>query len=110
MLKGAGILFGEVVVVAVRVMVEAAVGVMSSFEKRCFSGSEVEVGCLGVTFGLLENDIFDLGGGFVAVVVEMEVVNLRLEVGVVFKLVLESEWEAVLFVAFESNVSGRENV
>ena len=73
MLKGAGILFGEVVVVAVRVMVEAAVGVMSSFEKRCFSVSEVEVGCLGVTFGLLE-------------------------------------WEAVLFVAFESNVSGRENV
>ena len=35
MLMRAGILFGEVVVLAVRVMVLAAVGVMSFFEKCC---------------------------------------------------------------------------
>ena len=104
MLMGAGILFGEMVVVAVRVMVEAAVGVMSLFEKRCLPVSEVEVECFGVSFGLVGGDIFDLGGGFVFAVVEMEMDNLRLEVGAVVRLVWESEWEAVLFVTFESNV------
>lgn len=42
--------------------------------------------CLAVTFGLVGGDIFDLGRGFVAVVVEMKVNDLELEVGVVFRL------------------------
>ena len=50
---------------------------------------------------------FALGGRFVAVVVEMDVNDLNLDVGVVFRLVWKPEWEAVLFVAFESNVSGK---
>ena len=32
----------------------------------------MEVECLGVTFGLVGSDIFDMGGDFVVVVVEME--------------------------------------
>ena len=43
--------------------------------------------CLGVSFGLAEDYIFDLGGLFVAMVVEIEVDNLELEVGVVVRLV-----------------------
>lgn len=42
--------------------------------------------CLAVRFGLVGGDIFDLGRGFVAVVVEMKVNDLELEVGVVFRL------------------------
>ena len=57
-----------------------------SFEKRCLSVTEVE--CLGVGFGLVRGDIFDLGGDFVAVVVEMEVEDLELEVEAVARLVL----------------------
>ena len=87
MLMRAGILFGEVVVVAVEVMVVAAVGVMSFFKKRCLSLTEVEVECLAMNFGLVGGDTFDLGGGFVAVVVEMEVDGLELEVGTVVRLV-----------------------
>ena len=41
---------------------------------------------LGVSFGLVEADILNLGGLFVAVVL-MEVGDLELEVGVVAKLV-----------------------
>ena len=72
-------LFGVVVVVAV--------GVMSFFEKRCLSVTELEVECLGVGFGLVGGDTFNLGGGFVAVVVEMELDDLELQVGDVFRLV-----------------------
>ena len=87
MLMRAGILSGEVVVVAVEVMVVAAIGVMFFFfEKRCLSVTEVEVECLGVSFELVEGDIFDLGGGLVAVLLEMEV-DVELEVGVVVRLV-----------------------
>ena len=42
--------------------------------------------CLGVSFELVEEDIFDLGGGLVAVLLEMEV-DVELEVGVVVRLV-----------------------
>lgn len=48
--------------------------------------TEVKLECLAVTFGLVGGDIFDLGRGFVAVVVEMKVNDLELEVGVVFRL------------------------
>ena len=74
-------------VVAVGVMVVAAVGVMSFFKKHFLSVTEVEVEWLGVGFGLLGGDIFDLGGDFVAMLVEMEVDDLELEVGVVARLV-----------------------
>ena len=63
MLMRAGILFGEVVVVAVGVMVVAVVVVMSFFEKRCLSVMQMKVECSGVSFGLMGGDIFDLGGG-----------------------------------------------
>ena len=52
---------------------------------------------------------FVLSGRFVAVVVEMDVNDLNLDVRVVVRLVWKPEWEAVLFVAFESNVSGKKN-
>ena len=73
MLMRAGILFGEVVVVAVGVMVVAVVVVMSFFEKRCLSVMQMKVECSGVSFGLTGGDIFDLRGGFVVVVLEMGV-------------------------------------
>ena len=76
MLMSTGIVVGEVLVVAVGVR---------SFEKRCLSVTEVE--CLEVDFGLVGGDIFDLGGDFVAVVVEMEVEELELEIGAVVRLV-----------------------
>ena len=47
----------------------------------------MEVKCLGVGFGLVGGNVFDLGEGFVAVVVEMEVDNLDSEVGAVVRLV-----------------------
>ena len=50
-----------------------------------------------------------MSGRFFAVVVEMDVNDLNLDVGVVVRLVWKPEWEAVLFVAFESNVSGKKN-
>ena len=64
-----------------------------------------------VGFGLVGGDIFDFGGGFVPVVKEMEEDDLELEVEAVVRLV----WSCVnrnlyLFVAFESKVSGRENI
>ena len=77
MLMSAGILVGDVVVVAM--------GVMPSFEKRCLSVTEVE--CIGVGFGLVEGDIFDMAGNVHAVVVEMEVDDLELEVRFVVRLV-----------------------
>ena len=77
MLMSAGILVGDVVVVAM--------GVMPSFEKRCLSVTEVE--CVGVGFGLVEGDIFDMAGNVHAVVVEMEVDDLELEVQFVVRLV-----------------------
>ena len=40
-----------------------------------------------MSFGLVGGVIFDLDGGFVAVVVEMEVDDLELEVEVVVRLV-----------------------
>lgn len=43
--------------------------------------------CLGLSFGLVKGNILDLGGGFVAKVVEMEVDKLDLEVGVVVRIV-----------------------
>ena len=81
MLMRADCLVGEVVVVVVGVMVVVVV------EKPCLSVTELE--CLGVGFGLVGDDIFDSGRGFVAMVVEMEVddLELELEVGVVARLV-----------------------
>ena len=43
--------------------------------------------CLGLSFGLVGGDIFDLGESFVAVVVEMEVDDFESEVGIVVRLV-----------------------
>ena len=60
-------------------------------------------------FGLVGVDIFDLGGNFIVKVVEIETEDLKLEVGAAVRLVWDS-LENVLFVVFESNVSGRENV
>ena len=77
MLLRTGILAGELVVVAV--------GVISFSEIRCFSVTEME--CLRVGFGLLEGDILDLSGGFIALVLEMEVDDLELEVGAVVRLI-----------------------
>ena len=74
----AGYLVGELVVVVVGVMVVVAVGVVSFSEKWCLSVMKVE--CLGVGFVLVGDDICDFGGGFVAMVVEMEVNDLELEV------------------------------
>ena len=48
---------------------------------------DLKLGCLVVSFGLVGGDIIDLGGIFVAVVVEIEVHHLELEVGVVVRLV-----------------------
>ena len=79
-LMRAGCLVGELIVVVVEVMLVVAVGVISFSKKRCLSVMEVE--CLGVGFGLVGDDIFDFGGVFVAVVVEMEVDDLELEVEV----------------------------
>ena len=87
MLMSAGILFGELVVVVVGVMVVAVVVVMSFFKKRCFSVMRMKVECSGVSFGLMGGDIFDLSGGFIVVVLEMGVDDLKLEVGVVVRLV-----------------------
>ena len=42
--------------------------------------------CLRVGFGLVGGDIFDFGGGFVAVMVEMEMDDLELEVGAVVRV------------------------
>ena len=84
----AGILLGEAVVVAVGVMVvAAAVGVMSFLEKRSLLVMKMEVEYLGVSFELVRGDILNLGGGFVAVVVEMKVEDFELEVEVVVRLV-----------------------
>ena len=66
-------------------MVVVAVGVISFSEKRCLSVTEVE--CLRVGFGLVEGDILDLSGGFIALVAEMEVDDLELEVGAVVRLI-----------------------
>ena len=70
----AGIFVGEVVVVAVMVVV--AVGVIYFSEKTCLSATEVE--CLGVGVGLVGGDILHLSGRFVAVMLEMEVDDLEL--------------------------------
>ena len=87
-LMRAGILFGEVAVVAVGVMVvAAAVGVMSFLEKRSLLVMKMEVEYLGVSFELVGGDILNLGGVFVAVVVEMKVEDFELEVEVVVRLV-----------------------
>ena len=82
----AGILFGGVIVMAVGVMVVAAVRV-SFFKKLFLSVTKVEVEWLEVSFGLLGGDIFDLARDFVAMLVEMEVDDLELKVGVVARLV-----------------------
>ena len=69
---------------AVGVMVvAAAVGVMSFLEKRSLLVMKMEVEYLGVSFELVRGDILNLGGGFVAVVVEMKVEDFELEVEVV---------------------------
>ena len=80
MLMRAGILSGGMIVVA-------AVGNMSVSEKCFFSVTDVEVKCLGVSLRLVVGDIFDVGGSFVVVVVEMHVDALELEVEVVARLV-----------------------
>ena len=50
--------------------------------------SVVEVDCLGVIFFLMEGDIFELGGVFEVVVLEVEVENFEMVVGCVMRLVL----------------------
>ena len=80
MLMRAGILVGEVVVMVVGMMVVVAVGVLFSSENWCLSVSEVQ--CLGLGFWLVGDDIFDFGGGFVAVMVEIGVDGLELDVEV----------------------------
>ena len=81
-------MLGETVVVAVGVMVVAAtVGVMSFLEKRSLLVMKMEVEYLGVSFELVGGDILNLGGVFVAVVVEMKVEDFELEVEVVVRLV-----------------------
>ena len=108
MLMREGILVGEVVLVEVGVIVVVA-GRVIFFEKRYLSVMEVER--LGVGFGQVGGNIFDLGGDFVAVVVVMEVEDLEVEVGAVVRPFWGLfELEDVFFVAFESNVSGKENV
>ena len=73
---------------AVSVMVvAAAVGVMSFLEKRSLLVMKMEVEYLGVSFELVGGDILNLGGVFVAVVVEMKVEDFELEVEVVVRLV-----------------------
>ena len=67
MLMRAGILVGEVVVLVVGVMVVVAVCVIF-FWKAVFVTDRCEV--LRDGFGLVGGDIFDLGGGFVALGVE----------------------------------------
>ena len=66
-------------------MVVAVVGVISFFKKRL---SVTEMECLGVSFGLVENDL-QLGVVIVVVVVvvEMEVDELKWEVGIAVRLV-----------------------
>ena len=49
------------------------VGVMSFFGKSSVLVTEVEVECLGVSFGLVGGDILYVGGAFVTVVMEMQV-------------------------------------
>ena len=49
-----------------------------------------EVECLGVGFGMVGGDIFDLDGDFVAVVLEMETEGFGVEVGAVVRLVWDS--------------------
>ena len=81
-------MLGEAVVVAVGVMVVAAtVGVISFLEKRSLLVMKMEVEYLGVSFELVGGDILNLGGVFVAVVVEMKVEDFELEVEVVVRLV-----------------------
>ena len=73
---------------AVGVMVvAAAVGVMSFLEKRSLLVMKMEVEYLGVSFELVGGDILNLGGVFVAVVVDMKVEDFELEVEVVVRLV-----------------------
>ena len=73
---------------AVGVMVvAAAVGVISFLEKRSLLVMKMEVEYLGVSFELVGGDILNLGGVFVAVVVEMKVEDFELEVEVVVRLV-----------------------
>ena len=50
--------------------------------------SVVEVDCLGVIFFLMEGDIFELGGVFEVVVLEVEVENFEMVVGCVMRLVV----------------------
>ena len=64
----------------------AAVEVMYFFEKHFVLVLKGEVDCLGVSFGLVEGDIFDLDQTFV-VLVEIKVDDLELEEGVVVRLV-----------------------
>lgn len=64
----------------------AEVEVMYFFEKHFVLVLKGEVDCLGVSFGLVEGDIFDLDHTFV-VLVEIKVDDLELEEVVVFRLV-----------------------
>ena len=49
-------------------------------------------------FGLVGGDIFDFGGGFVAVVMEMEVNDLELKVGGVVRIVWSCVNEELCFL------------
>ena len=67
------------------VMVVVVVEVISCSEERCLSVMKGE--CLGGGFWLVGGGIFDFGGCFAVVVVEMEVYDLELEVGAIVRLV-----------------------
>lgn len=73
----AGILVGKEVVVAV--------AVISFSEKQCLSMTEME--CLEVGFGLVGDDILNLGRDFVALVVEVDVEDIELEVKAIVRLI-----------------------
>ena len=90
MLMRAGILVGGVAVVLVGEMV-VVVGIVF-FEEWSLCVTEVESWRVG--FGLVGSDICDFGGGFVVVVVEIEVSDLELEVGDVVRMVwsVPSNW------------------
>ena len=72
------------------------VGVICFSEKHYLSVTKVE--CLGIGFGLLGGDIFDFGGFFIVVVVEMDVDHLELEIKAVVRLVWSCVNEKLYFL------------
>ena len=81
---------------------------MAILLKACKPVMEVE--CLGIGAGLVGGDIFDFGEGFVTVVVEMEVDDLKLQVGGIVRLLWSCmNWE-LYFLWLLSRMSLEKNV